>query len=98
MAARAKTSPVTVDGIELSVTPETFDDIDVVEAIADCNDPTSDDAARTSAVFRLFRAVFGADYTRVKRELRAKNGGKLTTDQMADFFNRVIEAAGAKNS
>lgn len=97
MAARAKSGPLTVDGIEVDVTPESFDDIDVVEAIADCNDPTVDDAAHTSAVFRLFRAVFGSDYARVKRELRAKNGGALTTDQMAEFFNRVLEAAGVKN-
>ena len=97
MAARAKSGPLTVDGIEVDVTPESFDDIDVVEAIADGNDPAADENAQNAALFRLFRALFGPDYQRIKRELRAKNDGRLTTAQMAEFFNHLLEAVGAKN-
>ena len=46
---------------------------------------------------RFFKLLLKSDYQRVKDELRAANGGKLTNEAMGAFANRVIEAAKAKN-
>lgn len=88
---------VTVDGIDVDLTAETFEDYDVLEAIADVNGHTGDPVAQLADVVRLFRLVFGADYDRIKRELREEHDGKLTADDMTKFFNDVAVAVDAKN-
>lgn len=89
---------IVVDGIEVSVTAEDVDDFEVTEAIADMYDESSDEMAVTSATVRLMRLVFGDDFHRVKRELRARSDGRLTNARMAEFASAVFEAVGAKNS
>ena len=95
MARRSE--PVVVDGIEVSVSGESINDIDVIEAIADCNDQSAGDIDRMCAAVRLLRLVFGEDYARIKGELRKKRGGRLTPADMTSFFNAVCEAIGSKN-
>lgn len=86
-----------VDGIALSLRAEDLDDFEIVEAIADANDPDSDDDAQMRAVVRIFRLVYKGDYARVKAELRDRNGGRLTAETMMGFFNATMEAVKAKN-
>lgn len=95
MAARGG---VTVDGIKVNVSADTFSDFDVIEAIADVNAHQGDDVAQLSDVVRLLRLVFGSDYGRVKSELRSSHDGRLTAEDMVSFFNSVAEEVGAKNS
>ena len=50
-------------------------------------------------MIRVYKAIFGKDYKRVKDELRAKNGGKLPVAVMSDFATTVMnEVAKLKNS
>lgn len=91
----AKKPALAVDGIELNVKAEDLDDFELVEALADAND--EDEGVQMQAVVRIFRIVYGDDYARVKKELREKNGGKLTTEIMMGFFGSTMEALGAKN-
>ena len=96
-ASKKSDKPTVVDGIQLNVTAEDFDDFEITECMATLGDPDAEDGERLTATVRMFRLVFKGDYQRVKDELRAKNGGRLTNECMGDFLNRVIEAAKAKN-
>ena len=94
----AKTAtPTLVNGIKVEVTADAFDDFEITECIADLYDEDSTDGAKTAAAVKMYRLVFGADFQRIKRELRAKHGGKLTNEAMSQFMAEVIEAVNAKN-
>lgn len=89
-----KENTVTVDGIEVRASAfDVREDIEFMEALADSEDPELDDGERLRAVVKLFRLVFGTDYPRIKRELRAKNGGELTIGQLTSFMAETIQAA-----
>ena len=91
----AKKPALSVDGIALNVKAEDLDDFELVEALADANSEDMD--VQMQAVVRVFRLTYGDDYARVKKELREKNGGKLTTEIMMGVFGETMEALGAKN-
>ena len=86
-----KTGAVTVDGISVTVEPERLADWEIVEGLADLQDKGIQPGARMASTVRVLRAVLGADYERVKLELRAANDGTLTADMMSDFLRRVFE-------
>ena len=90
--------PLVVDGIEVHVTMDDLRDYEIIEAIEHVNRHGDDQVAQVSDVVRLLRLAFGDDYERVKSELREANGGRLSSDDMIGFFNRVSEEVGAKNS
>lgn len=99
MAARKKTATATVQGITVNLDFDLADDFEVVEQGAIASDPDSTDAEKLAATLRVYRLIFGADYRRVKDELRAKNGGRLSTQDMVGFVAEVLEkAAELKNS
>lgn len=89
--------PIVVDGIKVDVTVEDFDDYEITECLAALGDPDAEEGEQLTAMVRFFKLLFKSDYQRVKDELRAANGGRLTNEAMAAFANRVIEAAKAKN-
>ena len=89
--------PTLVDGIKVEVTADAFDDFEITECIADLYDEDADDGAKAAAAVKMYRLVFGADFLRIKRELRAKHDGKLTNEVMSRFMAEVIEAVNAKN-
>ena len=90
---------VTVSGITVEVLMDAADDFEVVEQIAVNADPDSTAAERISAMVRVYKAIFGKDYKRVKDELRRKNGGRLPVAVMSDFATTVMnEVAKLKNS
>lgn len=88
--------PTVVDGIKVDVTADAFDDFEITECIADLYDDEATDGEKTASAVKMYRLVFGADFPRIKRELRAKNGGKLTNEAMSSFMAEVIEAVNAK--
>lgn len=102
MAAKkdaAKGVAVTVSGITVDVLMDSADDFELVEQIAINADPDSTAAEKISAMVRVYKAIFGKDYKRVKDELRRKNGGRLPVAVMSDFATTVMnEAARLKNS
>lgn len=89
--------PTVVDGIEVDVTAEDLDDFEITEAIGDITDEGADDGAKVAATVRLMRLAFKDEFPRIKRELRQKNGGRLTNETMVGFANAVFEAVGRKN-
>ena len=98
MAGAKKDGAIVVDGVEVHVAADRMADIDVVEAIADVNAPELDEMGVLRACIHLFRATFGDEYRRIKDELRERNGGELSAEQMGNFFNRHVEAMNSKNS
>ena len=95
----AKGATVTVSGITVEVLMDSADDFVVVEQIAVNADPDSTAAERISAMVRVYKAIFGKDYKRVKDELRRKHGGRLPVAVMSDFATTVMnEVTKLKNS
>lgn len=85
---------ITIDGIEVCPLADAADDFEVVEAVAASSDPNAPDYAKTLATVRVYRAILGADYERVKAELRAKNGGRLPVEVMIDFMAKLMAKMG----
>lgn len=89
--------PLIVDGVKVSLTAEDFDDFEILECLADIVDDAAEPSAKLAATVRIYRLLFGADFERVKRELREKHEGKLTNEIMGDFLNACMAAVQAKN-
>lgn len=89
--------PLIVDGVKVNLTADDFDDFEVTECLADIVDDASEPSAKLAATVRIYRVLFGADFERVKRELRANHGGKLTNEIMGDFLNSCMTAVQVKN-
>ena len=63
-----------------------------------CGDDEFAVKERSRALVREFRLVLGSDYGRVMRELREARGGRLPSEDVVSFVNRVIsEVTTAKN-
>ena len=89
--------PLIVDGVKVSLTAEDFDDFEILECLADIVDDAAEPSAKLAATVRIYRLLLGADFERVKRELREKHGGKLANEVMGDFLNSCMTAVQAKN-
>lgn len=89
--------PIIIDGVKVDLTADAFDDFEIVECLADIVDDASEPSAKLAATVRIYRLLFGADFERVKRELRAKHDGKLTNEIMGDFLNACMAEVQAKN-
>lgn len=89
--------PIVVDGVKVDLTADDFDDFEVTECLADIVDDAAEASAKLAATVRIYRILFGSDFERVKRELRAKHDGKLTNEVMGDFLNACMTAVQAKN-
>ena len=103
-AKRTGDKPLIVDGIKLNVTVDDFDDYDIAEAfavIAEADEPHEDgdgfEVEFMKATYSLPKLIFKDDWPRIKRELREKNGGKLTNATVFDFVSKVMSEAKAKN-
>ena len=96
-SAKNRIKKVDVGGVSVAVDMSVLEDWEIVEAIAETSDESLPDPARLAASVRIIRMVLGADYARVKGEIREKNGGRLTAEDMEQFLSDVLKAVGAKN-
>ena len=93
-----------IDGIEVHVTPEDFDDYEIAEClavIAENDDPGEKPEGLMvefmKAACSLPKLIFKDDWKRIKGELRAANGGRLPNAVVTDFVKKAMAAAKAKN-
>lgn len=84
-----------IQGIEVKISKDGLDDFETTEAMAVLNDEDATDAERVVAVGKLPRLIFGSQWTRIKRDLRAANDGKLTNEAVSMFIAEAINAVGA---
>lgn len=90
----AKPKTVEVNGITVTVALDVMDDYELTEQLVINADPNATRGERLAALVRSYRILFGADYRRVKDELRAKNGGALPNAAMVEFANAVMAKVG----
>lgn len=95
----AKKETRQVQGINVTLDPEIFEDWDVFETMTDFLNPETDDQNKMLATRRLVDLVLGDQFESIKKKLRAANGGKLPTEKVGEFVAQTIEAFGnnAKN-
>lgn len=87
-----------VSGIELNVTVDDLDDYEVTECLATMMDEDAENNVKMVAISRLFKLVFKDDWSRIKKELRNQNGGRLTNGTVMDFFTELTTELNAKNT
>ena len=83
---------VEVDGIKLTVDPNTLDDMDYMETLAEV------DSGNASAFPAALRGLVGDDgYTAIREHMVATHG-RFPVTEGVQMFHRVIEEVKAKNS
>jgi hypothetical protein len=67
-----------------------MDDLDVFEAIREANDPNTTAMGKTSALFRAFQHIIGAEQDKALREHLTAKSGKVKTSEykteVEEFF------------
>lgn len=87
---RAGTVNVEVMGLEVEISPDVFDDFDVIEDFGRMQDGDI-------FVFpKLVKILFGDDFNRIRKHLEGDDG-RLTVTKATEFFTEVIKAVEAKN-
>ncbi len=81
---------VTVNDVHVSVDPNVFDDLEVVEALYDIQ---SGDNTGNLAIIKFLRCVFGDDYTRVKEALRDPDTGRIEVEAIGGILEQVMGQA-----
>lgn len=90
---------VEVEGIKVAVMVDPADDYELTELMLERMDPDADNRSRSEATIKAYKIILGEDYQRVKDELRAKHGGRLTNGEMIAFMNELTKKVSAlKNS
>jgi hypothetical protein len=89
---------VEVDGIELLVDLERFEDPRFTYALGKLTDDTVNAFNRLKWADKMLDTLFGDDTYRIMCELAEKNGGSLTLERWKEFYGDVMEAVSAKNS
>lgn len=85
---KAKTKTVTIQGIELTVDPNAFDDLEVLELL-ELLEPV-DGADPNALAFAPFaRKVLGSQYKKVKDALRNANG-RIPMGTITDFVQELM--------
>lgn len=82
-----KSIVVTVNGTDVTINPNVFDDLEVVEALYDMQ---SGEQTGNLAIVKFLRRVFGADYQRVKDALRDPNTGRVEVEAIGNILEHVM--------
>ena len=92
---------VTVMGVSLTIDPTVFDDLDVLEAIADIQAASDGDTTSglgALAIIPLLRKILGLDgYRNMKKSLTDPETGRIPVEKVGEFLSQVMEQA-APNS
>ncbi|HAM15343.1 MAG TPA: hypothetical protein DCP91_05705 [Eggerthellaceae bacterium] len=88
---------VEVDGIEMAIDLERFEDPRFTYALGKLSDETVNSFEKLKFASKMLDTLFGDDTYRIMCELADKNGGKLNEEQWKDFYARVMESVSAKN-
>lgn len=79
---------VEVRGVSLDIDPKLFDDLDVIELIADVNDGTPKGSL---AIVPLIKRITGSKYPDVKKALRDPDTGRVPIETVGEFINELMK-------
>lgn len=82
---------VTVHGVELTIDPNIFDDLDIVEDLYDMQHADSDPAGSFKIV-PLLRKICGDGYEAVKTALRDPDTGRIGMEAVSEFTQELMQA------
>lgn len=83
-----------VEGIDVTLDPEIFEDWDVFETMTDFMSEDATDEEKMLATRRLVDLILGDQFGEIKKKMRAARGGKLPTEAVGEFVSKTIEAFG----
>lgn len=82
---------VTVRGVELKLSTEVFDDLDLLDAMDQIQEGNG------MKIATALRRVAGEQYNEVREALRDKETGRIPLESAAEFFTEALQAV-APNS
>lgn len=83
---------VTVKGVDVTVDPRLFRDVDFAELSIIASDPDASPRDQMHAAIKSARMTFGEAYDEVCTVLREENGGYLTFDALGEVVAELQEA------
>lgn len=83
-----KPKHVEVRGVGLDIDPKLFDDLDVIELVADVNDGTPQGSLM---IVPLIKRITGDRYQDVKEALRDPDTGRVPIDAVGEFVSELMK-------
>ena len=87
---KAEPVELDVDGIKVTVDPESLDNIDLMEALGEI------DSGNVFYIAKALRLMIGDQWARVKREM-ANDAGVTTASATAEFVGKMLTALSEAN-
>lgn len=81
---------VTVQGVELTVDPSIFDDLEITEALYSLQHADTDTGDGALAIIPLLRRLCGEKYETVKHALRDPDTGRIPLTVVGDFITQLM--------
>lgn len=88
------TKHVTIMGITLTISPELFDDLDVMEQLYDL---TNQEDPNPFSFVPFLKKLCGDAYLKVKKALR-QDDGRIPMEKVADFVAQLMNQAAPNSS
>lgn len=86
------TKTATISGVELTVDPSLFDDLDVLDALDQINE------GNPLRVAGLLRKLTGEKYNAVRDALRDPETGRIPVERATEFFGELMAAMSPNSS
>lgn len=91
----AKKETRQIEGIDVTLDPEIFQDWDVFETMTDFMSDETTDEEKMLATRKLVDLILGDQFPSIKKKMRAARGGKLPTEAVGEFVSKVTQAFGS---
>lgn len=80
---------ITVDGVKLTISPDIFDDLNMMENLYRLQH--TEDADNAFALIPFLMSLCGDQYTAVKNKLRDPETGRIPLDKVSDFVMKLMQ-------
>ncbi len=85
-----KPQTLTVKGVEVTIDPAIFDDLDMVEYLYDLQN-MADDATNSFAIIPFLHKLLGDSYKQVKDALKDPETGRIGMQAVGDFVTELMQ-------
>lgn len=84
-----KPQTISVDGVKLTINPNVFDDLDVVEYLYNLQH-ANEDASNSFDIVPLLKKLTGGKYAQLKQALRDPHTGRVSMSAVSDFMTKLL--------
>lgn len=84
-----KPKKVTINGVTVTIDPNIFDDLDILEDLYAIQNP--EDEAGTFRIVPFLRKLCGDSYKDMKEALRDEKTGRVSMERVSAFIEELLE-------